>query len=330
VRAQGEPETVKLLGFGFGRLDSGQSRVSVRLQPGAAYFAPEQLKSRARLDQRVDQFSLSAICYEMLTGSCPFAADDPAEVARRLLELDPQPPSRIAPNLPSAVDAVLLRALRKDPMERYSNISQLGQALENAAAATQSRTRRSTPSAPAAGSYRMRPSDAAHARTEPAPAFLAALRAAADEPALPPEGPPPRSEAWRADAHERARRLAARARDTAAGADLDAAVASAEELFAHALAHQGDVRVIEVLRTHFALLDRVFTQRVGALDRRLLPGPAAEGPSRPELAPVAHAMLEAARAGSTLRDLLDRARMPRRDAIRVLAGLMRRGVIRAE
>jgi serine/threonine protein kinase len=332
----GEPATVKLLGFGLGRLDSDQSRVTVRLRPGAAYFAPEQLKSRSRLDHRVDQFSLAVICYEMLTGICPFASDDAAEVARRLLELEPPAPSRVSATVPSAVDSVLLRALRKEPMERYANISQLGLALENAmaAASIQARSRRPTPSEPAAaGAYRVRPDDTAHARTEPASAYLASLRVAADRPPAPattPTPPPVARTGALPDAYERARRLAAQAREAASRGNLDGAVGLAEELFAHALLHQANVRVIEVLRTHFSLLDRIFTQRLGELDRRVLPGPASEGPERPELAPAAHALLDAARSGSTLRELVDRSRMPRRDAIRLLAGLLRRDVIRAE
>jgi serine/threonine protein kinase len=337
ARSEGEPDTVKLLGFGLGRLDSEQSRVTVRLRPGAAYFAPEQLKSRARVDHRVDQFSLATICYEMLTGSCPFAAENPSEVAQRLLELEPEAPSRVAAGVPTAVDSVLLRALRKDPMDRYPNISQLGQALENATAAAsiRARSRRPTPSTPsgATGAYRVRPGDTAHAQTEPAPAYLDALRAAADlrPPArsTTPE-PAPRPNAGSSDAYERARRLAARARESARGGALDAAVAHAEKLFAHALLHQADARVLEVLRTHFTLLDRIFAQRLGELDRRVLPGPTSEGSARPELAPAAHALLDAARSGSTLRELVERSRMPRRDAIRLLAGLMRRGVIRTE
>jgi hypothetical protein len=312
------------------------------MQAGSAYFAPEQLKPRARIDHRADQFSLAAICYETLTGMCPFCADTPSEVARRLLELVPQPPSQIMSEVPSAVDAVLMRALSKDPMERYSNISQLGQALENAAAAVsiQARARRQTPSPSARENvYRVRPGDMAHARTEPSPSFLGELRAGADTPTPirsepePSRQPPPKSAPTNAaptNADERARRLATAARQALTEGDLDAAVSSAEELLEHALLYRSDDRVLAVLRTHFTLLDRIFSQRIGPLDRRVVPGPASEGPTRPTLAPAAHALLDAARAGITLHDLVERSRLPRRDAIRLIAGLMRRRVITAE
>lgn len=345
ARVPGEPDVVKVLGFGLGRLSSEHSRVTVRMEHGAvgAYFAPEQLRPHGRADHRADQFALGAITYEMLTGKSPFSAASAADVAQRILSADPPPPSRAAANVPDAVDSVVLRALAKDPMARYANVSQLGQALENAAAAAsiQSRSRRHTPSsAPEASAYSVRTAHAdsrlAHARTAPAPVVdLEPERARAEtqpEPLAPPSSSDgrsgrPVSEPRPVDAVTRARQLADGARHSLTAGELDGAVARAEQLFEHALTHQSDARVLEVLRTHFALLDRIFSQRLGEMERRVVAGPAAEGSSRPELSPAACALLEMARSGVTLRELLARAEMPRRDAIRVIAGLLRRRVL---
>lgn len=327
ARSPGEPDVVKLLGFGLGRLGSDHSRVTVRSQRGTAgaYLAPEQLRPRARVDHRADQFALAAITYEMLTGACPFASENPAEVARKLLEHDPMPASRAAPDVPDVVDAILQRALRKDPMERYANMSQLGQALENAAAAAsiQSRSRRQTPSsAPVAGSYRVVPDDVARATTDPVPSYLGELRRRDEARRSVPASPHPAF-----DPVERARQLAVTTRETMGSGALDEAVERAEAFFDHALANARDERVLEILRTHFSLLDRIFAERVGALDRcvRVIEPPA--GTTWPELAPAALELIGMARARPTLREMLDRAHIPRRDAIRLLACLLRRNML---
>ncbi len=248
-----------------------------------------------------------------------------------MLEHDPEPPSAVSPDVPDVVDAVLLKALRKDPMERYGNVSQLGQALENAAAAAsiQSRNRRVMPSSsPALSSYRVVPDDVARATTDPSPGYLNELRAREEAeqsssraPARPSTRPTP------LDPHERARQLASLTRAAMASGSLDEAVERAEQLFDHALANSRDPIVLEVLRTHLALLERIFAQRLGDLERTVAVAPASAAPL--DLAPAAVALIQAAASGATLRQILDRAAIPRRDAIRVLAGLLRRGVLDA-
>jgi hypothetical protein len=226
--------------------------------------------------------------------------------------------------VPDVVDAVVLRALRKDPMERYANVSQLGQALENAAAAAsiQSRNRRQTPSsAPIPSAYRVVAADVGRATTDPSPSYLEELRARND--ARPPASSRPSPQ----EVHERARRLAAQTREAMAAGALDEAVERGEQLFDLAIVNQNDSQVLEIVRTHLSLLDRIFAQRLGALDCKLVVSPTSERAGRPELAPAALALIEAAASGLTVREILDRARMPRRDAIRVLAGLLRRRML---
>ncbi len=311
-RAEHDTDVVKLLGFGLGRL-SGASRVALRLElAGAAYSAPEQLDPRCRVDHRADQFALATITYEMLTGVSPFMSDSAALVAARIRTETPPPVSTVKSGIPDVVDAVLARAMEKDPLDRYPNMSALGQALENAAAAATvgPKSRRQTPSSVPNAIYRVRPDDPARASTEPGTRELAELRQQHDLPAS--ERTPVM----------RARGLANDLRQALAAGDLDMAVARGEDLFEHALAHTGDGDVLDVLRTNFHLLDNSFAARLGDLDRSV----SVRGDS-PDLAPAARALLEAARTGASLRELVDRSSIPRRDTIRLLAGLMRRGLI---
>jgi eukaryotic-like serine/threonine-protein kinase len=90
------------------------------------YVAPEQ-QYRLKVDERSDQYSMAALMYEMLTGRRPLG----------ILK----PPSDLNPELGSGVDAVLLRALREDPDERYSSVLEFGEAMEKSLANPSLRSR---------------------------------------------------------------------------------------------------------------------------------------------------------------------------------------------
>ena len=88
-----------------------------------AYISPEQAQSRP-VDQRSDIYSLGIILYEMATGGVPFVADTPLAVLFKHIT-DPLPlPSRVKPDIPASIEQVILKALAKDPQDRFASTAE--------------------------------------------------------------------------------------------------------------------------------------------------------------------------------------------------------------
>ena len=102
------------------------------LVASARYYAPEQVQG-AGVDARSDLYSLGCCLYEMLTGKPPFDGASPVEIAYRHVSEAPKPPSRKRRGVPAALDAVTLRALAKDPGDRFPSAVDMRAALERAA-----------------------------------------------------------------------------------------------------------------------------------------------------------------------------------------------------
>ena len=92
------------------------------------YMAPEQLASQ-RVDQRADLYALGAVLYEMLTGQAPHSGDSPYTVASRVLTDPIVPPSWHNPAIPAELNAVVMRALARNPADRYANAANMRAAL---------------------------------------------------------------------------------------------------------------------------------------------------------------------------------------------------------
>jgi len=88
------------------------------------YMAPEQIRGDTQPSARTDLFSLGVVAYEYLTGVKPFEATTMHGAYRRILEEEPAAPSRVVPGLPRDLDAVLARALKKDPEQRYATAAE--------------------------------------------------------------------------------------------------------------------------------------------------------------------------------------------------------------
>ena len=103
------------------------------------YMAPEQ--SNGVNDYRSDIYSLGVILYQMLTGRVPFTAESPVAVSLKHIQTMPIPPREINRAIPESVEAVILKALAKDPAERYQEAQALPAAYWKALQLEQSRLR---------------------------------------------------------------------------------------------------------------------------------------------------------------------------------------------
>ncbi len=112
---------VKVMDFGIAR--ALQSGVTSMTQTGMVvgtpqYLSPEQALGRG-VDERSDLYSVGCMLFELLTGRLPFDGDSPLAVAYQHVQEEPPVPSTINRSLPPAVDALIARALRKNPAERF-------------------------------------------------------------------------------------------------------------------------------------------------------------------------------------------------------------------
>jgi eukaryotic-like serine/threonine-protein kinase len=111
---------VKVMDFGIARLESSSLTQVGTVVGTPTHMSPEQLMG-LQADGRADLWSCGVILYEMLTGISPFLAETPAVVMHKVLQADPEPPSKVVPSLPAGFDTVLARALAKKADERFQN-----------------------------------------------------------------------------------------------------------------------------------------------------------------------------------------------------------------
>jgi streptogramin lyase len=124
---------VYLADFGLTRRldDLGPEAADGRSLGTPAYLAPEQIEG-GTVDGRTDVYALGCLLYECLTGSPPFARDSRLAVAWAHLEEEPPSASAARPDLPEAIDAVIAKAMAKDPAQRYPTCAELVAAAEAA------------------------------------------------------------------------------------------------------------------------------------------------------------------------------------------------------
>ncbi len=127
---------VKLLDFGIAKLQREGRRPHTRrgsVFGTARYMSPEQAAGRD-VDRRSDIYAVGVVLYEMLTGHAPFESDNFMEVVAKHINDPIVPPRQLAPNagIPEAVEDLVMRALAKDPNDRYPNMAEFEAAIQSA------------------------------------------------------------------------------------------------------------------------------------------------------------------------------------------------------
>ena len=115
---------IKVTDFGIARSGASQMTEVGSIVGTAQYLSPEQARG-APVDQRSDLYSLGIVLYEMLTGKVPFTGEAAVEIAMKHLSAVPDPPSKLRPEISPELDAVVMRALAKDPDQRYSSAEEM-------------------------------------------------------------------------------------------------------------------------------------------------------------------------------------------------------------
>src|SRR5918997_5906560 len=123
---------VKVMDFGIARAGASQMTEAGSIIGTAQYLSPEQARG-APVDQTSDLYSTGIVLYELLTGSVPFNGETPVEIAMKHLSQVPAPPSSHRAEVPRDLDYVVLRALGKDPSDRYHSAEEMDSDLERIA-----------------------------------------------------------------------------------------------------------------------------------------------------------------------------------------------------
>ena len=117
LRAAGTQVKISDFGVAFIR-DAAHTQI---MDAGSPYYASPEQASGAQLSHQSDMFSLGVVLYEMLAGKRPFTGETSGQVLHKLVTVDPEPLLRVRPDLPGALDEIVMRALQKAPGDRYKD-----------------------------------------------------------------------------------------------------------------------------------------------------------------------------------------------------------------
>jgi eukaryotic-like serine/threonine-protein kinase len=125
---------VKVMDFGIARaVSDAQATMTQTAQVigTAQYLSPEQARGE-RVDARSDLYSTGCLLYELLTGRPPFTGDSPVAIAYQHVRENPVPPSRVDPEIPAWADSIVLKAMAKDPADRYQSAAEMRTDIQRA------------------------------------------------------------------------------------------------------------------------------------------------------------------------------------------------------
>jgi eukaryotic-like serine/threonine-protein kinase len=115
---------VKIVDFGLAKLSGMDLTKTTSSKGTAAYMCPEQIRGQ-KVDHRCDIWALGIVFYEMLTGHLPFEAEYPEPMMYAIVNEEPKPLSHHLDNVPESLQDIITKLLKKDPKERYSDMSEI-------------------------------------------------------------------------------------------------------------------------------------------------------------------------------------------------------------
>ena len=122
--------TIKVTDFGIARFSNNETRTMTDKAIGSVhYIAPEQARGGVT-DGKADIYSVGVMLYEMLTGKLPFDADSAVSVAIMQLQTEPKPLREINADIPEGIEEITLKAMRKEPRQRYGSAKEMLEAIE--------------------------------------------------------------------------------------------------------------------------------------------------------------------------------------------------------
>jgi len=123
---------LKIIDFGLATNIHQQGMTATGLILGTPeYMAPEQVAGK-KADERADIYSFGIILYELFSGKVPFTGDTAIAVGFQQMREDPQPPRQVNPQISTEVEQIILKALQKNPSDRYNSVAEMRIDLENA------------------------------------------------------------------------------------------------------------------------------------------------------------------------------------------------------
>ncbi len=122
---------VKLVDFGIARVNSTPGSTAGGLKGKISYMSPEQCKGKTALDRRSDVFSIGTILYELTTGQLPFTDATEYAILNHIVNTDAVAPTKLVPGYPPALETILMKALARDPEQRYRTALDLQGDLED-------------------------------------------------------------------------------------------------------------------------------------------------------------------------------------------------------
>ncbi len=127
-----EDGIAKVTDFGIAKAVSNSTITAFGTTIGSVhYFSPEQAKGGVT-DAKSDLYSLGVVMYEMLTGKVPFDADTPVSVALKHMQEEPKEPIELNGDIPTAINQIVVKAMKKDPTERYQTATEMMKDLAKA------------------------------------------------------------------------------------------------------------------------------------------------------------------------------------------------------